>query len=71
MMWGMAAAILIAGLSIGALTGVGAWLKWRDWQVAYAMSKGGGTFTWGGINPGDQNSLIVELPTAELLDTTP
>jgi hypothetical protein len=28
-------------------------------------------FTWGGINPGDRNALTVQLPAADLLDSTP
>ncbi len=46
----MASAIFIAGLGIGAVLGINAWMKWRDWQIAVIMSQGGGSFTWCGMD---------------------
>ena len=45
----MASAIFIAGLGIGAVLGIQAWMKWRDWQIAIVMSQGGGSFKWAGM----------------------
>jgi hypothetical protein len=45
----MAVAILIAGLGIGAVLGIQAWIRWRDWQIAIVISQGGGSFKWAGM----------------------
>ena len=41
--------LLIAAVGVGAVLGINLWVKWRDFKVNVAMSKGGGTFTWAGI----------------------
>lgn len=45
----MALAILIAGGGVGAVLGILGIVRWREWQIAYAMSEGGGTFKWLGM----------------------